>query len=128
MENYTINITEASRELTKKERVQLKTNSATKLDELISTNPDDPVLVLENITGYAVLDIHNPKAKDNNDYRHYVIITEKNGMFYTGSAAFFNGFKPIWEEMNGEKDWGIECVKEPSKNYKGKFFITCRLV
>lgn len=127
-EIYTINIVETSRELTKKERVQLKTNAATKLDELISTAPGESTLVLEGITGYAVLEIHNPKAVDNKDYKHYVILTEENGMFYTGSETFFNRFRPIWEEMAGEKDWGLECVKVPARKYPGKHFLSCNLV
>lgn len=121
MENYTIEIVEASRELSKKERVQLKTNAATKLDDLCP-------IVLENISGYAVLQVHNPKARDNKDYTHYVIFTEDGKFVYTGSPSFFEAFKLIWSEMEGESDWGLECVKKPSRNYVGKDFLTCNLV
>lgn len=121
MENYNVIIAESSRELSKKECVQLKTNAATKLDDLAP-------IVLENPTGYAVLNVHNPKARDNKDYVHYVIFTEDGKMYYTGSPSFFEAFKLIWSEMEGETDWGLEVVKRPSRNYVGKDFLTCNLV
>lgn len=121
MENYSITIAESSRELTKKECVQLKTNAATKLDELAP-------IVIEEISGYAILNVHNPKARDNKDYVHYVIFTNSGDFYYTGSPSFFEAFKMIWDEMEGEPDWGIEVTKKPSRNYVGKDFITCNLV
>lgn len=120
-ENYTIEIVEKSRELSKKESVMLKTNSATRLDELC------PV-TLEGISGYAVLNIHNPMAHDNKDYVHFVVITEKSGMFYTGSKSFMDNFRAIWSEMKDEKDWALTCYKQDSKKYAGKQFMTCNLV
>ncbi len=120
MLNYNVEITETSRELSKKERVQLKTNAGTKLDEIA------PV-VLENITGYAKLHVTNPSLKSNPEYDHYVILTE-GGNYYTGSPSFMETFMAIWSEMSGEDDWGIEVFKRDSKNYAGKQFLSCALV
>lgn len=121
MENYTVKIVETSRELTKKERVQLKTNSATKLEDICPIN-------LEGINGYAVLEIHNERARDNKDYTRFIIFTESGDFYYTGSPTFKKSFMLIWEEMGDEKDWGLECVKVPTDNYPGRYFLTCNLI
>lgn len=119
--NYNVEIIEASGELSKKQRVQLKTNSGEKLDELAP-------IVIDNIAGYAKLKIDNPNVKSNPTYEHFVIYTDEGNMFYTGSPTFMQAFMSIWDEMAGEKDWGIEVFKRDSRNYAGKQFLTCRLV
>lgn len=121
MANYNVEIIETSCELSKKQRVQLKTNPGKKLDELT------PV-VIDNISGYAKLRIDNPNVKSNPTYEHFVIFTSDGDMFYTGSPSFMEGFMSIWDEMEGEPDWGIEVYKQDSRNYPGKQFMSCRLV
>ena len=119
--NYTVEIVETSRELSKIERVQLKTNAATKLEEMCPTT-------LEGITGYAIVKIHNEMARDNNDYTRMVIFTDNGESYYTGSPTFMDTFLSIFSEMEGETGWGLDCVKLPSRNYQGKDFLSCKLV
>lgn len=118
---YTVDIVETSRELSKIERVQLKTNAASKLEEMCP-------ICLEGITGYAVVKIHNEMAKDNKDYTRLVIFTDDGNSYYTGSPTFMNTFFSIYSEMEGETGWGLSCFKSPSANYKGKEFLSCKLV
>ena len=121
MKDYKVEIIECSNpNLSKLQRVQLKTDPGQKLDEIA------PV-VLEEITGYAKLHVTNPAVKATPEYDHFVIMTSA-GNFYTGSPSFMEAFGAIWEEMAEESDWGLEVYKRDSKNYAGKQFLTCRLV
>ena len=127
--SYNVTVSYTSKELSAKERISIKdTTNATPIDTAID-NPDIPLLISPDF--YAVLKVHNEKAKDNPDYTKYVIVDKSGQKYVTGSESFFNAFSEIWEEMsadgNGE-DFSIECYKRPSKNYKGKSFITCSIV
>lgn len=121
MQDYTVEIIETSKELSKKERVQIKTDSGTKLDDIA------PVVIGE-IDYFAKLHIHNPKVKDKPDYDHFIIVTKEGERFYTGSPSFMEAFMSIYAEMEGETDWGIEVTKRDSKNYVGKQFLTCNVI
>ena len=77
---------------------------------------------------WAVLDIHNEKSEDK-DYQNFIIIDENGQKYVTGSKSFWSSFRGIYDEMNGsDEEWGIKIFSSPSKNYKGKSFITCSLV
>lgn len=121
---YSANIKFASKELTAKERIMLKdTTNAIALDEACEGAPVtiDPAF-------YAVLAVHNEKAKDK-DYEKYIIVDKAGTKFVTGSASFLRSFKDIMDEMNGSgEEFQIEVYKKPSKNYSGKSFITCSIV
>ena len=57
-----------------------------------------------------------------------IIIDENNDKYVTGSASFWNSFCDIWSDMAGEdEEWMLECYRLPSKNYKGKDFLTCSI-
>lgn len=124
MNGYSVKIIETSRELTAKERIKLKdTTNAIKLDE--ATQSGEPIIIYPNM--YAILAIHNEKS-DNVDYENYVIVDKSGDKYVTGSQSFWTSFIEIAEEMNGEsEEWGIKVYRMPSKNYKGKEFLTCSI-
>lgn len=124
MEGYSVNIREVSRTITAKERVMLKdTTNAVSLDEATQSEK-----VIINPDYYAILDVHNEKSEDK-DYVKYLIVDKSGTKFVTGSKSFFTSFKSIMDEMEGcDEEFSIEVYRMPSKNYKGKEFITCSIV
>lgn len=128
--NYSATIAESSRELSARERVMFKdTQNAISINELAEeAHKDGAKAFIEGIAGYVVLDIHNDKS-DDKDYKNYLIIDKDGQKYVTGSQAFWNSFKSIYDEMAGETDpWSIEINLLPSKNYKGKNVLTCSLI
>ena len=74
---------------------------------------------------YAVLDVHNEKA-ENPDYSQYVFLTEDGEKYVTSSDTFYRSFKDIAEELEAEGEpLSIIIYKKESKNFKGKYFLTC---
>ena len=124
MTGYSVNVAETSKELSAKERIQIKdTTNAVKLDEVTQT---EPVTIYPDV--YAVLDIHNEKS-ENKDYKNYVVIDRDGTKYVTGSDSFWSSFMEIAKEMANEaEEWGIQVYRKESKNYKGKEFITCSIV
>ena len=124
MEGYSVNIREVSRSITAKERVKLKdTTNAISLDEVTQEGK----FVFEP-DYYAILDVHNEQSEDK-DYIKYVIVDKAGTKLVTGSESFFTSFKDIMGEMEGcDEEFSIEVYRMPSKNYKGKEFITCSIV
>lgn len=124
MTGYSVSIAQVNRELTAKERIQLKdTTDALKLDEITQAEP-----VVISPTIYAELDIHN-EMSDNKDYKNYIVVDENGQKYVTGSASFWTSFIDIANEMENEDEkWAIKVYRIPSKNYKGKEFITCSIV
>ena len=124
MEGYSVKIERVSRDITAKEKVMLKdTTNAISLDEATQN-----AKVTITPAYYAVLSVHNEKSEDK-DYRKYIIVAEDGTKYVTGSESFFTAFSDIMDEMadTGE-DFSIEVYRMPSKNYKGKEFITCSIV
>ena len=128
--NYSATIAESSRELSARERVMFKdTQNAISINELAEeTHKEGAKAFIEGIAGYVVLDIHNDKS-DDKDYKNYLIIDKDGQKYVTGSQAFWNSFKSIYDEMADETEpWSIEVNLLPSKNYKGKNVLTCSLI
>ena len=123
MNGYSVSIKESSRELTAKQRIALKdTTAAVKLDEATQVEP-----VIINVDMYAILAIHNEKS-ENPDYDNYVVVDKNGTKYVTGSASFWSSFMDIFTEMEGEDEaWTLKVYRVPSKNYKGKDFITCSI-
>ena len=123
MTGYSVSIAHASKDLTAKERIQLKdTTSALKLDEVTQT---EAIVIKPQM--YAELDIHN-EMSDNKDYKNYIVVDEAGQKYVTGSTSFWTSFMEIAKEMENEQDdWSIRVYRMPSKNYKGKEFITCSI-
>lgn len=125
MEGYKVTIKDVSKEISIREKIQLKdVSNAVRIDEATQGSP----LVISPAM-YAVLSIHNEKS-DNKDYNNYVIVDKEGTKFVTGSESFWTTFIDIWDEMHdeGEEDFDIEIYRKDSKNYKGKQFITCSIV
>lgn len=130
-EDFNVTIKETSipeEELTAKERIKLKdTSSATPLDTAVT---DETSLSISPIA-YAILDVHNEKAKGDKDYTQLLVIDSNGNKYTTGSQSFINSFIDIWEEMEfpvtGEA-FDIKVFRKPSKNYAGKSFITCTIL
>ena len=123
--DYQVTIREVSREISPRERIKLKDfTNATQLD----TACEEASFLLSPDV-YAILDVHNERSKEDKDYVKYIILDKAGNKFITGSNSFFKSFLEIWEEMAplGE-DYEIEVYKVPSKNYKGKSFLTCSIV
>lgn len=128
--NYSATIAESSRELSAREKVKFKdTQNAISINELAEeAAKDGNKAFIENIAGYVVVDIHNDKS-DDKDYKNYLIIDKDGQKYVTGSQAFWNSFKAIYDEMANESEpWSIEINLLPSKNYKGKNVLTCSLI
>lgn len=124
MEGYSVKIQFASKELTAKERVMLKdTTGAVSLDEATQGAP-----VVIDPDFYATLLVHNEKAEDK-DYKKHIIVDKAGTRYVTGSESFMSSFVNIMEEMDGSgEEFEIQAYRMPSKNYKGKEFLTCSIV
>lgn len=124
MEGYKVEIRKVSKQITAKERVMLKdTTNAIALDELTQKGKFiiDPEF-------YAILNVTNPKSEDK-EYVKYIIVDKAGIKYVTGSESFFTAFVDIMDEMAGtDEEFSIEVYRMPSKNYKGKEFITCSIV
>lgn len=124
MTGFEAKIREASKELSAKERVKFKdTTNAIQLDD---ATKDSSLVISPDF--YVILDIHNEHSEDK-DYVKYVIVDKSGNKFVTGSESFFSAFKAIIDEMNGtDEEYEVEVYRLPSKNYKGKEFLTCSIV
>lgn len=122
VKTYSVKIIASSHELTPKEKLRCKdTSAAIRIDT--ATENDD--LIISPI-GFAVIEIHNEKSKDHKDYNNYLIFGNDGTTYVTGSTSFWRSFKDIYDEMQDSNEpWGIVCTRRTSKNYPGKFFLTC---
>ena len=125
MEGYTVKIQESSQELKGKQRIIMKdTSDALKLDE--ATEGGNSIII--KVEKWAILKVHNEKA-DDKEYENYIIVDSEGHKFVTGSQSFWSSFINIYEEMKDEdEEWAIKVYRLPSKNYKGKEFITCSVI
>ena len=124
MSGFEAKIREASKQLSAKERVKFKdTTNAVQLDE---ATKDKTLRIAPDF--YVILDIHNDHSEDK-DYVKYVIVSKEGTKYVTGSESFFSAFKAIVDEMGGtDEEYEVEVYRLPSKNYKGKEFLTCSIV
>ena len=125
MEGYSAKVTYCSKELTAKEKVALKdTSFGVQLDE---ATKDNNGIVISPLY-YAVIEIHNERGEDK-DYKKYVVVDRAGERYVTGSQSFFESFVDIFDDMAGEEEeCAITVYRVPSKNYKGKEFLTCSIV
>ena len=124
MEGYNVTIEKASKELTHKERVRMKdTTNALSLDEVTQ---DGPVLI--DLDFYAVLNVHNEKS-ESVDYTVCILVDKAGTKYRTGSPSFLTALDEIMVDMTDcDEPWQLEVSRRPSKNYKGKEFLTCSVV
>lgn len=127
--NFSVTIIETSfptDSLTAREKLKLQdTSSAQALDKLVTD--ETPIRI--SPYSYAILSIHNEKAKGDKDYTQYLIQDSGGNTYTTGSQSFWNNFINIFKTMSEDgEDYEIEIERKPSKNYTGKSFITCSIV
>ena len=125
MAEYKVIVEQASWEMTAREKLRytdltdvIQLDEATQLDELIV-----------DVDKWLVINVHNEKS-DTVDYKKYVIIDKEGQSYVTGSESFWKSFVHIYEVMSdeGEETYSIKVYRRESKNYKGKDFITCRII
>lgn len=124
MTGYSVKIVNYSKELSARDRVAVKdTTNAIALDD---ATKDTPLVIA--IDYYVELAVHNEKSEDK-DYKKYVVVDKSGNKFVTGSESFFTAMLEIMEEMSDSgEDFEIQVYRMPSKNYKGKEFLTCSIV
>lgn len=124
MTGYSVKIQYCSKELTARDRVAIKdTTNAISLDEATQTSN-----VVIDIDYYAKLAVHNEHSEDK-DYDKYIIVAKDGTKYVTGSTSFLTAMEEIVDEMaDSGEDFQIEVYRKPSKNYKGKEFLTCSIV
>ena len=120
--NYRAEIIDSSKELSAIEKVKFKdTSDCIKLDEVLN---DTQQIIIE-VDSYVVLKIHNDNS-DDTEYKTFIIIDKEGNKYSTGSTSFFNSFMDIMDELKDvDEKWELKIYKVESKNYKGKFFISC---
>lgn len=127
MEDYSAKIIESSSELTARERIALKDiRNAISLDAEV--NPGDSLVITPD--KFAIISVHNERAKGDKDYTKYVLVDTAGNKYFTGSESFYRSFRQIWDEMKADapdESFSIECYKVESKNYAGKYFISCSI-
>ena len=125
MEGYKAVVERASKELSVKEKIMLKDMSdAVKLDDVVKENA-----LIISPDYYAIVAVHNEKS-DTKDYKKIVLVDKDGTKYTTGSMPFITTFEDIVDEMAdaGEDDYAIKIYPKESKNYKGKYFITCSII
>lgn len=122
---YKAMVEDASWTMTAREKLRYTDlTDAIQLDE--ATQSGDVII---DVDKWAVINVHNEKS-DAVDYMKYVIIDKDEQVFVTGSESFWKSFVQIYEVMSdeGETTYSIKVYRRESKNYKGKDFITCRII
>lgn len=125
MAEYKATVNEATWVMTAREKLRYTDlTDAIQLDE--ATQSGDLII---DVDKWAVINVHNEKS-DTVDYVKYVIIDKDDQVYVTGSESFWNSFKQIYDVMSeeGETTYSIKVYRRESKNYKGKDFITCRII
>lgn len=124
MEGYSVKIQHASKNLSAKERVAIKDiANAIPLDD---ATQQGKVVIEPDF--YVELSVHNEKSEDK-DYTKFVVVDKSGNKYVTGSESFFTSLMDILDEMeDSEEEFGVEVYRMPSKNYKGKEFLTCSIV
>lgn len=122
---YKAMVEDASWTMTAREKLRYTDlTDAIQLDE--ATQSGDVII---DVDKWAVINVHNEKS-DTVDYMKYVIIDKDEQVYITGSESFWKSFVQIYEVMSdeGETTYSIKVYRRESKNYKGKDFITCRII
>ena len=125
MAEYKATVKESSWEMSAREKLRYTDfTDVVKLDE--ATQSADIII---DVDKWAVINVHNEKS-DTVDYVKYVIIDKDDQVYVTGSESFWNSFTQIYEVMSeeGETTYSIKVYRRESKNYKGKDFLTCRII
>lgn len=122
MIGYEVKIIESSKELSNRETIMMKDlTDAVSLDE---ATVDGSFIITPQ--DYVILAIHNEKS-DQTDYGKYVVVGDDGTRYTTGSDSFWSNFISIHETMDGES-YQLKISRLPSKNFKGKDFLSCSII
>lgn len=129
MNGYEAKIAYASRDLPAKERIRITDFShSVQLDDTVL--PDQPMVI--DYDYHVIVSVHNEHAKgDQKDYNKTIICDKSGNTYITGSESFTSAMEYILRSMNEvdpDEDITLECYKVPSKNFQGKYFLTCTIV
>lgn len=125
MAEYKAMVESASWEMTAREKLRYTDfTDVTQIDE--ATQAGDIII---DVDKWLVVQVHNEKS-DTIDYKKYVIIDQEGQAYVTGSESFWRSFIEIYEVMSEEEEtvYSIKAYRRESKNYKGKDFLTCRII
>ena len=125
MAEYKATVKESSWEMSAREKLRYTDfTDVFQLDE--ATQAGDLII---DVDKWAVVMVHNEKS-DTVDYVKYVIIDKEGQVYVTGSESFWRSFTAIYEVMSEEEEtvYSIKVYRRESKNYKGKDFLTCRII
>lgn len=125
MTGYSVKIINASRDLSARERVRIKdTTNAVQLDDVVQ--PGTPIVIEYDY--HVDLEVHNEHSRDAKDYTKRVIVAKDGTQYVTGSQSFISSMNEITDEMNAAgEEFDLEVYKRESKNYQGKFFLSCTI-
>ncbi len=125
--DYSVTIAKATKELTKMEQLMFSQSpDSYGLDELTA---DGAAYI--NVDYAVLLSIHNEKnTSGDKDYTTTYIVDRDGTMYRTSSNSFTTNLFDIAEMFEDELKAGqpfptIKVFQKPSKNMKGKNFITC---
>ena len=125
MAEYKAMVESASWEMTAREKLRYTDfTDVIQIDE--ATQAGDIII---DVDKWLVVQVHNEKS-DTIDYKKYVIIDQEGQAYVTGSESFWRSFIEIYEVMSEEEEtvYSIKAYRKESKNYKGKDFLTCRII
>lgn len=123
MANFKVTITKSNKDLTAKERIQLKdTADAISLNEATK----EGAFILTPVV-WAKLHVSLETDATSKEYDQIVIVDADGQKYSTGSDSFIRSFIDIYEEMEDEEEeWAVKVFRLPSKNYSGDF-LTCTI-
>ena len=125
MADYKATVEGASWEMSAREKLRYTDfTDVIQIDE--ATQAGDIII---DVDKWVVVMVHNEKS-DTIDYKKYVIIDKEGQVYVTGSERFWRSFIAIYEVMSDEEEtvYSIKVYRRESKNYKGKDFLTCRII
>lgn len=125
MADYKATVEAASWEMSAREKLRYTDfTDVIQIDE--ATQAEDIII---DVDKWVVVMVHNEKS-DTIDYKKYVIIDKEGQVYVTGSESFWRSFIEIYEVMSDEEEtvYSIKVYRRESKNYKGKDFLTCRII
>lgn len=119
--DYNAKVTYSKLELTAREKIAIKDfETATKLNDIIKAEPI--ILPIKNV---VKVEVHNEHSQQNKDYSVFIIVTEDNKTYRTGSESFFDSYVDIIDELAdmGEDTSVVKfkLYKQSSKNFDGDF-------
>ncbi len=121
-------IVEASRDFSPRERLKIKDEKSHFALKVLTKEKSEIQELEIDVAGYALVKVHNPRAKNNTDYEILVIEDKEGATYATSSNSFKEAFFEIWDEMEEHiEELKIKAYSLPSKNNENGF-LTCSIV